>query len=72
VLVRLRPRYLCASGKSGVGMVDGIGTRVGVPFVFIMGPFLRAHELLVDDFFELDHGDFGSVLRSVWWDGKGG
>jgi hypothetical protein len=53
-------------------MVDGIGTRVGVPFVFIMGPFLRAHELLVDDFFELDHGDFGSVLRSVWWDGKGG
>jgi hypothetical protein len=30
-------------------------TGVGVPFIVVMGAFLLANELLVHDFFELDH-----------------
>jgi hypothetical protein len=36
-----------------------MGTRVGVPVVFVVGAFLLADEFFVEDFGELDHrGDF--------------
>lgn len=47
-------RYRCGWSSTGIS----------VPVVFIMGTFLLAHELLVDDFFELDHGGGGLKKRS--------
>ena len=49
---------------------EGGCTAVGVPVVVILRSFLFAHELLVDDFFELDHlelalGDKEDVV--VYW-----
>ena len=46
-------------------------TGVCVPFVFVMGALLFAHELLVHDFFELDHfgggvcGEVSRLLRVI-------
>jgi hypothetical protein len=37
--------------------LGGMCTRVCVPVVFVMRAVLFAHELLVHDFFELDHFD---------------
>jgi hypothetical protein len=44
-------------------------TRVGVPFIVVMGSVLLALELLVHDFFELDH--FGGVESVRLGDLKG-
>jgi hypothetical protein len=38
-------------------LLGGMCTRVCVPVVFVMRAVLFAHELLVHDFFELDHFD---------------
>lgn len=59
--------------RGGVeGERERVFTRVCVPFVFVMGALLFADELLVHDFFELDHlGGGVAVSESGEWRARG-